>query len=246
MDSHLSNASWVCVRQRAGPFVKAFSTDNRRFLKKCSFRSLAPALCGKPVERLELLMALFGYDGIHYVLTFSEDNCPETLEQTKRIWSCFLRRLKRWRKGKPFDFYIYRIEGLHGDHRWHIHAFIRDQDFPPAVMRYLWTWGNVEDFPYNLKRLLCGDGQKGFYDLAKYFVKEPVEVGRHAWGSSRTLRGFLPPPQIRRSETGRISIPRNAILLPCDKVPKLGKWGVFQYARYLLPENSALYLNSRI
>lgn len=244
MDHLSTNAQWCIIRQRAGPFVKAFSTDNRRFLRQCLGRShAAPAMSGTSVDRLELRLALFGYDGVFYSLTFSNENLPRDFSGVQRIWSCFLKRLKRWRKGKPLDFYVYRIEGLHGDHRWHIHAFLRDQDFPPAVVRYLWTWGFVDDEPYTFKRVLS---EKGFRQLAIYFTKERPEVGRHAWGASRSLSAFIPRPEIRPSRTGRISIPRSAILLPCDRTPQVGQWGAYQYDRYLLPENSTLYLNSRI
>lgn len=95
---HLStNAQWGIIRQRAGPFVKAFSTDNRRFLRQCLCRNhAAPAMSGTSVDRLELRLALFGYDGVFYSLTFSNDNLPRDFSGVQRIWSCFLKRLKRW------------------------------------------------------------------------------------------------------------------------------------------------------
>ena len=47
-------STWYCVRQRAGPFVKAFSTDNYRLVKRLRARSPShPALSGTPLDRLE-------------------------------------------------------------------------------------------------------------------------------------------------------------------------------------------------
>lgn len=236
----MSGPLWVCIRQRAGPFVKAFSTDNYRFVNRCSSRSsINHALSGTPLDRLELRLALFGYDGIFYTLTFSEEYLPKDLDGVMRVWNAFLKRVKRWRKGVPLDYYVYRIEGLHGDSRYHIHAFLRDSDLPPAVVRYLWTWGFVDDEPFDEKRVLA---EKGYRCLARYFTKERPEVGRHAWGDARKLKSLIPPPEVRASRTGRISIPRDAVLLPVSDDLKKTAWGYYQYARYLLPKKIALYI----
>lgn len=227
-------STWYCVRQRAGPFVKAFLTDNYRLVKRCPARSpLNPALSGTSADRLELRLALFGYDGIFYTLTFSDEYLPQDVTGAKKIWDTFLKRVKRWRKEAPLDFYVYRIEGLHGDHRLHIHAFLRNSDLPPPAVQSLWTWGFVDDKPYDEDRIRA---EKGYRCLAKYFTKERPEVGRHAWGDARRLRSLIPPPDIRLSKTGRISIPRDALLLPLPDDLKKSEWGYYQYTRYLLPK----------
>lgn len=226
-------AVWYCVRQRAGPFVKAFSTDNYRLVERLRTRSSShPALSGTSLDRLELRLALFGYDGIFYTLTFSDETLPKDVDGVRRAWNAFMMRVRRWRKDVPLDFYVYRIEGLHGDARYHIHAFFRDQDLPPAAVRYLWTCGFVDDEPFDEKRVLA---EKGYRCLARYFTKERPEVGRHSWGASRKLKTLIPPPEVRPSGTGRISIPRNAVLLPVSDDLKKTGWGYYQYARYLLP-----------
>ena len=226
---------WYCVRQRAGPFVKAFSTDNHRFVERCKAqRSDHPALSGTSLDRLELRLALFGYDGVFYTFTFSGEYLPRDFEGARNAWYAFLARVRRWRKDAPLDFYVYRIEGLHGGHRWHIHAFFRDSDLPPAAARFLWKCGFVDDEPFDEKRVWA---EKGYRNLARYFTKERPEVGRHAWGDSRQLKKLIPPPKIECNRTGRISIPRNAVLLPCADELKKTEWGFYQYARYLLPEN---------
>ncbi len=230
----MNDPAWYCVRQRAGPFVKAFSTDNHRFAEHCKKRrSDHPALSGTSLDRLELRLALFGYDGIFYTLTFSDEHLPRDVDEATKAWYAFLKRVTRWRKGVPLEFYVYRVEGLHGDHRIHIHAFLRDSDLPPAVVRYLWKYGFVDDEPFDEKRVLA---EKGYRCLARYFTKERPEVGRHAWGASRRLKPLIPPPEVHASRTGRISIPRDAVLLPVQDDLKKTDWGYYQYARYLLPE----------
>lgn len=234
-------SEFICVRQRAGPFVKALVTDRRCFIRRnCDSRETirkrcGPAMSRTSVDKLELRLALFGYDGIFYTLTFTDEYLPDNLSGVMRIWDAFLKRLRRWRRDQPMDYYVYRVEGLHGDHRYHIHCFLRDQDFPPAVVRYLWDWGEVYDVPYDRRRILEEHGYRG---LAIYFTKELPEVGRHPWGCSRALSRLIPPPDVRVSRTGRLSIPNRAVRLPLpprDR-PDTQQWGLFQYARYLLPE----------
>ncbi|MGI5981781.1 MAG: hypothetical protein ACOX7Z_10440 [Dysosmobacter sp.] len=132
---------FVCVRQRAGPLVKALVTDNYGYLRRYGPGAVrgrcGPALSRTTVDKLELRLALFGYDGIFYTLTFDDDHLPPDRAGVDRIWDTFAKRLRRWKRG-PVDYYVYRVEGLHGDHRLHIHVFLRDQDFPPAVVQYLW------------------------------------------------------------------------------------------------------------
>lgn len=156
---------FVCVRQRAGPFVKAFSTDRACFVRRSKDskglirKRAGPAMCRTSVDKLELRLALFGFDGVFFTLTFAPEHLPADLDGVQAVWDAFLKRLARWnrrmgRGGSP-DFYVYRIEGLHGDHRYHIHAFLRDSDFPPTVVRYLWDWGEVDDEPWDRKRVLA-------------------------------------------------------------------------------------------
>ena len=69
---------FICVRQRAGPFVKAFSTDRACFVRRSKDskgiirKRAGPAMCRTSVDKLELRLALFGYDGVFYTLTFPE------------------------------------------------------------------------------------------------------------------------------------------------------------------------------
>lgn len=235
----MDEAEYIVVRQRAGPLVKAMVTDNYRYLRRygpaATRKRCGPTLSRSSTDKLELRLALFGYDGIFYTLTFAPEYLPDDLAGVMRVWDAFLKRLQRWAGGKRPDYYVYRIEGLHGDHRYHIHAFLRDQDFPPAVVRFLWCWGEAYDIPWTRAKVLQEHGYRG---LAIYFTKEEPEVGRHPWSCSRALSKLLPAPEVRASRTADLRIPQGATRLPIKgrDTPTLGDWGVFGYARYLMPE----------
>lgn len=227
--------TYVCVKQRAGPLTKVLVTDNYSYLARYGPGAVCercgPAMSRTSVDKLELRLALYGYDGIFYTLTFDNDHLPPNRAGVQRVWDAFLKRLRRWAR-KPVEYYVYRIEGLHGGHRYHIHAFLRDQDFPPAVVQFLWTWGNAYDTPWDQKRVLAEPGYRG---LAIYFTKETPEVGRHPWNCSRALSRMIPQPEVSRCKSGAIRPPAGAVLLPTNSRdrPQLGDWGLYSYMRFL-------------
>lgn len=62
---------YCIVKQRAGPLVKVFSTDRACFLRKngeCIRSRCGPAMSRTTVDKLELRLALFGYDGVFHSL----------------------------------------------------------------------------------------------------------------------------------------------------------------------------------
>ena len=157
MKEGISAPVWYCVRQRAGPLVKEcrsirprLSAGDSPWERAEKNKILRPprdsSVCRTRVDRLELRLALFGYEGSVYTLTFDREHEPERFQDVRRAWRSFLYRLKKWR-GRGFD-YVYLIEGRHGDHRYHIHLVLRDSDFSPAEVRHLWRFGsNVDDQP---------------------------------------------------------------------------------------------------
>ena len=117
---------WICCRQRAGPLVKEsrairprLSKDDSPYERAEKNKILRPprdsSVCRTRVDRLELLLALFGFDGWSYTLTFSDDNLPGSFKEVRDVWRRFLYKLRRWRNGKPCE-YVYLVEGKHGDH----------------------------------------------------------------------------------------------------------------------------------
>lgn len=134
---------------------------------------------------MELYLALFGYDGWSYDLTFDDVYLPATFRDVRRLWERMLYRMRK-RHPEPID-YVYRIEGLHGDHRYHIHLTVRYSDFPPIIMENLWPYGYVSGAP-----LLClgRDPYDTYRRTAKYYCKErtdgiKIPVGVQPWVASR-------------------------------------------------------------
>lgn len=237
----MAEGPWICVRQRAGPLVKECralrprlrqddSTDDRKD-KNMIIKAQRSAVSRASVDRLELMLALFGFEGSHYTLTFDSVNLPGRFDDLRRCYRAFQARAKRWRHGQVYD-YITCMEGLHGGHRYHIHMVLRDSDFSPAEVRYLWRYGEVDDEPVLLK-----DG--GYRRLAKYFNKERpdgfiIPINKHPWSCSRGLGAGLPPPERWYSDSGRIDIPQEAIWARrgCQE----NDFGAYYYASYILPK----------
>lgn len=226
-----------CVRQRAGPLVKECRAMRPRLSKEDDglvraekaeiLRPRLSAVSRRPADRLEIRLALFGYDGVFYTLTYG-DYLPENFPGVRRDLRNFFGRARRYRKGEPFD-WAYCIEGKHGDHRWHIHLILREADFPAPEVSRLWGHGFVHGEP-----LLRKDG--GYWRIASYLNKERrggiLPVGGHPWSVSRSLLRQLPPPERWRDSCGDIAVPEN----PYWRGPRLtieNRFGVYRYASWI-------------
>lgn len=151
------------------------------------------AVCHSTVDRLELRLALFGFEGCCYTLTFDDDHLPLKFRDARAAARNFWVKLQRWNGGKAFD-RVSLIEGKHGDQRYHLHAVLRYGQFPPALIQHLWTAGFVDDEP-----LLRGPADS-YRRMARYYTKESTDgiiipTGSRPWTSSRTLTRQLPPPK---------------------------------------------------
>lgn len=228
---------WYCVRQRAGPLVKECRALRPRLSQHDSYeerrgkneiiRYQHSAVCRTKVDRLELRLALFGFEGSHHTLTFDDEHLPRNFSGVRSALRAFMARSKRF-IDKPFD-YIYCIEGLHGDHRYHIHTVFRDSDLPPAVVRFLWKAGETWDEP-----VLMAEG--GYRRLAEYFNKERTDgvwipIGRHPWSCSRSLNHQLAPPERWKDESGCIEIPDDVIWARRGNCQN--DFGAYYYGNYI-------------
>ena len=244
----IASQMFFCTRQRAGPLVKECRSLRPRFssadtaadrkAKNEIIRCAHSAVCRTQADRLELRLALFEYDGVHYTLTFDNANLPKTFANVRKTLRAFMARASRWRKGAPFD-WIYCIEGKHGDHRYHIHMILRDEDFPPAVVRFLWKAGEVDDEPVLRK-------EGGYRRLAEYLNKESpdgfiIPIGRHPWSCSRSLSQKLPPAERWQEDSGVIDIP-DAIIW-ARRGERTNDFGSHYYGSYIQEKKS--YLQSR-
>lgn len=238
-------AIWYCTRQRAGPLVKECrairprlrpedTRDDHR-AKQEILRYAHSAVCRSQADRLELRLALFGYEGSHYTLTFDDAHLPRNFDGVRKVLRAYQARCKRWRHDKPYD-WIYAIEGKHGDHRWHIHQILRDSDFSPAEIRYLWHQGDVDDEPVLRK-------EGGYRRLAEYLNKESsdgfwIPIGRHPWSCSRSLSQRVPPPERWRDESGVIEIPDEVMW--ARRGQRENDFGAYYYGSYIIAKNSPL------
>lgn len=250
----MSNPTWYCCRQRAGPLVKecralrprfgAEDTDADRKAKGDLRRS---AVGRKQVDRLELRLALFGRTGTHYVFTFDDEHLPADFAGVRRALRSFFGRVKRWRanlgRDAPMD-YIYCIEGLHGERRYHVHFVCDYYEISPAEMQYLWKYGFVDDAPVlethfyldpeTDERVEVSNG--GYRRLAEYLNKERTDgfvipINRHPWSCSRSLTAKLPLPERWTDGSGVIEMPGGAVWARRGNMEN--DFGTYAYASWI-------------
>lgn len=241
----MAEHQWYCVRQRAGPLVKEcralrprLSADDSVWERSEKMKILNPprdsSVCRNRVDRLELRLALFGYEGSCYTLTFDDDHLPSSFREARAAMRAFNERLKRWNKNERFD-RVNLIEGKHGDHRYHLHMVLNDRDFSPAEVRYLWNQGYVDDEP------LLRHPHDSFRRMSRYYNKEAsdglvIPVGARPWTCSRSLTQQLEGPKKWMSTTGNIRIPKDVFASGRNTVQN--EFGVYNYAWYILPKQA--------
>lgn len=226
---------WHCCRQRAGNLVKECRAIRPRFSREDTaqdHRAKAQlkeyqktAVNRRQVDRLEIRLAVLGPQGTHYTLTFDNRYLPRDFPNVRRALRAYFGRVKRYLDptGPPLD-YIYCIEGLHGDHRYHVHFCCPYDRLSPTEVDKLWRQGEVYDEPVLLfhpyrdpktrEWVKVCDG--GYRRLGEYFNKERTDgiiipIGRHPWSCSRSLNAKVPAPEIWMDSSGAIEIPDDVI-----------------------------------
>ena len=203
-------AELCVVVQRSGPLTKTYTTDRQSRLQWATRQQCrgspfpAPLMWGSSEEKLELYLALFGFSGAHYVLTFRPEDLPSDFNGVKRCFSAFLKRLHRWYP--KVRRYVYAVEAGHERGRWHIHFVADELELPMASISVLWRYGFVNP-GYLEYPVLCRSG--GYRRLAHYFCKRDtmIPLGRHPWGVARGMRQLFRPPTVRVS-VRKPAIPR--------------------------------------
>lgn len=230
------------IRPRYSPQDTAADHRDKAELK----RHQRTAVTRSSVDRLENLLGVIGYGATQYVLTFGDDTLPWDFPGVRRALRAFVARAVRWKAG-PFD-YIYCIEGLHGDHRYHIHFVCDYGDLAPDEIRELWRDGIVLDEQPVLKTKIRKDSVTGVYTkeyeggfrrLAEYFHKERTDgviipIGRHPWGCSRSLREKAPVPEIWTDGSGEIEIPDLVLWKRGNSVTN--QFGAWSYGAWIEPQ----------
>lgn len=196
-------SEYCVVRQRAGPLVKTYSTDRLRCVLQAGRREAvpykSPAMWSSSADKLELYLALFGYTGAHYVLTYDDAHLPATFFDVRRSLEVFIRRLHR--AVPACRRYVYAIEVGHTRGRWHIHFIADGEELTPEKVRELWRCGFVNPGGAEWPVL---HPQGGYRRLARYICKDNdagfVPLGKHKWGVARGMRAMIPPPEVRLAQ----------------------------------------------
>lgn len=193
-------AELCVVTQRAGPLTKVYITDRFRLVRwageqQCRGSPALPSMWSSSQDKLELYLALFGYEGAHYVLTFDDAHLPRDFAGVKQRFAAFLKRAQRF--APELRRYIYGVEAGHTHGRWHIHFVANAFELPMAAMQVLWDFGMVNPGYVEYPVLT---GTDGYRRLARYFCKDNTDLiplGRHRWGVARGMRTMIPPRTVR-------------------------------------------------
>lgn len=144
-------------------------------------------------------------------------------------------------KPAAFD-YVYCIEGLHGNRRYHVHFVTDYYQIGKSEIEYLWRRGmiNPDDEPGPVLQK-----RGGFRRLAEYFNKERTDgfiipIGRHPWSVSKSLRDKLPKPEKWTDDCGEIIVPQDAVWVssPCRLS---NDFGVYNYVSWIEPRARTTY-----
>ena len=191
------------VTQKSGPLTKAWWTDNYGKVAWAARQQCrdgpppGPYLWKKSEDKLELYLALFGYAGAHYVLTFRDADLPDSFGGVRQCFRAFLTRVRRW-EPSALQKYVYAVEAGHEHGRWHIHFVADARELSMEDAAGLWRYGFVNPGRSDYPVLRREDGYRG---LAEYFCKpdEFIPLGKHPWGVPRGMKSMIPPPAVRVS-----------------------------------------------
>lgn len=235
---------WICVRQRAGPLVKEcrairprLSRHDGPYVRSEKNKILRPprdsSVCRTPTDRMELLLALFEFDGYSYVLEWPDETRPKDFASLRARFAKLIKYL-RAQLGREFD-YLYRFECLHGLGHYHIHITVSYNDFPPVAMEYYCKeFGDGITVEWGKPLLL--NPHDSYRRTAVYLTKEAkdglkIPVSSKAWGCSRSLRQRLPLPEHFGSDSGVIEFPERP--RACGRCTVDNAFGHYHYGWYI-------------
>lgn len=185
-------------------------------------------------EKLEGLMACnFDRGDLYLTLTYRDGALPTSREgcrKTVRRFLALLRDARQRRDGMRELHYIYCLERLHGNRRWHCHMLIRAEDALPEDITAAWArWGDNVDIQWL--------GEDFCTELSRYLTKEAREegcprVGERMWVPSCGLS--RPVVSSERVPDGfALTAPPDAVIM--SEYSSYNSFGDFFYRKYLLP-----------
>lgn len=125
---------------------------------------------------------------IYATLTYRQENRPQDMEQAKKDFGAFIRKLKReFKKDGRELFWIRNIE-VGTRNGWHVHLLVPDLPGIHKTLDRLWTGGRV------MVQLIQGGGR--IARLAAYMTKTPrtdPRLRESNYSASRNMP--LPPPE---------------------------------------------------
>lgn len=118
---------------------------------------------------LRLIRANFEMGDALLTLTFAEEKRPKTLEEAKRIFDTFIRRMRT--KYRKLDIELKWIAAAEFMNKYiHFHVIINNVPDFNLIIRECWTWGGVNIAPL---------WEKGNYEqLAEYMLKETSKTAK--------------------------------------------------------------------
>ena len=159
----------------------------------------------KAEKATELVFNNFTVGDVDLILTFSPDNEPNSEAECKKIFSKFIRKLRRIYESHGYKLlWIRNIEkGDNGG--WHIHFLVNVIPNDTIDFNKIWGLGNV-----HIKRVADLEGLKR---LSEYISKPSFDCGRqiHGYSHSRNLVRPIPgkPQKMKRdSFPDEIPVPR--------------------------------------
>lgn len=183
-------------------------------------------------RKLQMSLAA-NFDGGDLVvtLTYGDEHLPKSRDEARKRIKSFLSLLRGVRrKRKAETLYLYNIESLHENGRWHHHMVINGTGADYDEIRSLWKYGSDVEF----ERLDI----YGYEALAKYLTKEAAdgmrEVGSRSWVGSINLKKPTVHPTEWVPGNMRLEPPANAYIIHREGFDN--EWGRFAYVEYLLPE----------
>ena len=134
------------------------------------------------------LRANFDVNDYFTDLTYEKDRRPEDMDQAKRDWQRFLRKVRKEYEARGYPLKWIRNIEVGTRNAWHIHLVINRIPDTDLILRRAWTHGKV----YN--ELLYEKGE--FANLAAYITKTPKTDPRlreASYSASRNLP--IPEPE---------------------------------------------------
>lgn len=238
---------YCVVTQRSGPLVKTYTTDRRSRVQWAARQQCrgspfpAPLMWGSSEEKLELYLALFGYTGAHYVLTYRDEDLPADFGGVRSTLDAFRKRVHRW--NPQIRRYVYTVEAGHEHGRWHIHFVADERELPMVAVQALWRYGFVNP-GYLEYPVLCKTG--GYRRLAHYFCKRDtmIPLGRHPWGVAKGMRQLIPQSTVR-VQGRRPAVPRDTFWLEERAGPEIKlnrqSGGRFDYIDWVAAPKAGAY-----